>query len=158
MADINWLPRESGEKNHALWGDEHFSSEPPGILYQKKPIKDPQGKPVDDLYSAWITLNNPAQYNSYTTGMVKGLSPVSKRLSGPLRGGGHLHRRGGQGVLHRWQYKGICRILFRKTQRIRPLYGSVQRHGGRYSQLQKTHYLPRQRHAGGRRAGDRHGL
>ena len=73
MADINWLPRESGSKNHALWGDEHFSTDPPGILYEKKPVKDPQGNTVDDLYSAWITLNNPAQYNSYTTGMVKGV-------------------------------------------------------------------------------------
>ena len=73
MADIKWLPRESGAKNHALWGDEHFSSEPPGILYEKKPVKDPQGNTVDDLYSAWITLNNPTQYNSYTTGMVKGV-------------------------------------------------------------------------------------
>jgi 6-oxo-cyclohex-1-ene-carbonyl-CoA hydrolase len=73
MADINWLPRESGEKDHTLWGDEHFSSEPPGITYEKKPVKDPAGNPIDDLYSAWITLNNPAQYNSYTTGMVKGV-------------------------------------------------------------------------------------
>jgi 6-oxo-cyclohex-1-ene-carbonyl-CoA hydrolase len=41
-------------------------------MYEEKPIIDPTGKPVDGLYSAWITLNNPAQYNSYTTEMVKG--------------------------------------------------------------------------------------
>jgi 6-oxo-cyclohex-1-ene-carbonyl-CoA hydrolase len=42
-------------------------------MYEEKPIFDPTGKPVDGIYSAWITLNNPAQYNSYTTEMVKGV-------------------------------------------------------------------------------------
>jgi 6-oxo-cyclohex-1-ene-carbonyl-CoA hydrolase len=42
-------------------------------MYEEKPILDPSGKPVEGLYSAWITLNNPAQYNSYTTEMVKGV-------------------------------------------------------------------------------------
>jgi 6-oxo-cyclohex-1-ene-carbonyl-CoA hydrolase len=32
---------------------------------------DPDGKEIDGLYAAWITLNNPGQYNSYTTEMVK---------------------------------------------------------------------------------------
>jgi 6-oxo-cyclohex-1-ene-carbonyl-CoA hydrolase len=73
MADLSWLPRESGIKDHFLWGDEHFSSEAPGVIFEKKPIHDPKGKAVDGLYSAWITLNNPVQYNSYTTEMVKGV-------------------------------------------------------------------------------------
>jgi 6-oxo-cyclohex-1-ene-carbonyl-CoA hydrolase len=73
MADLSWLPRESGIKDHFLWGDEHFSSEAPGVIFEKKPILDPKGKAVDGLYSAWITLNNPVQYNSYTTEMVKGV-------------------------------------------------------------------------------------
>ena len=73
MTDISWLPRESGTKNHFLWGDEHFSKEAPGIMYEKKPILDPKGKEVEGLFSAWITLNNPRQYNSYTTEMVKGV-------------------------------------------------------------------------------------
>jgi len=73
MADLSWLPRESGEKNHLLWGDEHFSTQAPGVIFEKKPILDPKGNPVDGLYSAWIILNNPAQYNSYTTEMVKGV-------------------------------------------------------------------------------------
>ena len=33
MADLNWLPRESGSKDHFLWGDEHFSNEAPGIMF-----------------------------------------------------------------------------------------------------------------------------
>jgi 6-oxo-cyclohex-1-ene-carbonyl-CoA hydrolase len=33
----------------------------------------PDGSVVEGLHSAWITLNNPKQYNSYTTEMVKGV-------------------------------------------------------------------------------------
>lgn len=42
-------------------------------MYEKRPILDSSGKEVKDLYAAWIILNNPAQYNSYTTKMVKGV-------------------------------------------------------------------------------------
>jgi 6-oxo-cyclohex-1-ene-carbonyl-CoA hydrolase len=42
-------------------------------MYEKRPIVDQSGKEVEGLYSAWITLNNPAQYNSYNTKMVKGV-------------------------------------------------------------------------------------
>ena len=81
MADLSWLPRESGTKNHFLWGDEHFSSEAPGVMFEKKPILDPKGNPIDGLYSAWITLNNPKQYNAYTTDMVKGVIAGFHRAS-----------------------------------------------------------------------------
>ena len=81
MADLNWLPRESGLKDHYLWGDEYFSDKDPGIIFEKKPILDPGGQPVEDLYSAWITLNNPKQYNSYTTDMVKGVIAGFQRAS-----------------------------------------------------------------------------
>ncbi len=81
MADLSWLPRESGGKDHFLWDKEHFSDQPPGVIYEKKPIIDPGGKPVEGLYSAWITLNNPLQYNSYTTKMVKGVIAGFQRAS-----------------------------------------------------------------------------
>ena len=42
-----------------------------GVLFEKKPAKTPDGKEVPGLFNAWITLNNPAQFNSYTTEMVK---------------------------------------------------------------------------------------
>jgi 6-oxo-cyclohex-1-ene-carbonyl-CoA hydrolase len=42
-------------------------------MYEEKPVIDPTGKPVAGVSVAWITLNNPAQYNSYTTEMVKGV-------------------------------------------------------------------------------------
>ncbi len=73
MSGLDWLPREAELKNHDLCGPEYFSEEAPGVIYQKRPLLDPDGKPVDGLYSAWIWLNNPKQYNSYTTEMVKGV-------------------------------------------------------------------------------------
>ena len=56
-------------KNHNLVND----TSKPGVRYEKKPAKRPDGSAVPGLYNAWITLDNPAQYNSYTTDMVKGV-------------------------------------------------------------------------------------
>ena len=81
MTDLSWLPRESGLKDHYLWSDEHFSDSAPGVIFEKKPIVDSQGNAVEDLFSAWIILNNPAQYNSYTTEMVKGVIAGFQRAS-----------------------------------------------------------------------------
>ena len=44
----------------------------PGIKYEKRPARTPAGAVVPGLHNAWITLDNPAQYNAYTTEMVKG--------------------------------------------------------------------------------------
>jgi len=41
------------------------------VVYEKRPVLGADGKPVTGLYNVWITLNNPAQFNSYTTDMVK---------------------------------------------------------------------------------------
>ncbi len=41
------------------------------ILYELRPCLDPDGKPVEGLFNAWIFLNNLQQYNSYTTTAVK---------------------------------------------------------------------------------------
>jgi 6-oxocyclohex-1-ene-carbonyl-CoA hydrolase len=41
------------------------------IIYEKKPCKDKEGNEVEGIYNAWIWLNNPSQYNSYTTQAVK---------------------------------------------------------------------------------------
>ncbi|HEX7344074.1 MAG TPA: 6-oxocyclohex-1-ene-1-carbonyl-CoA hydratase [bacterium] len=70
---LNWLPREGGLKDHDLWGDEFFGTQPPSVIYELRPVEDPSGKKVEGLYTAWIILNNPDQYNSYTTKMVKGV-------------------------------------------------------------------------------------
>ena len=70
---LSWIPREAGVKDHNLWGKEHFGTTAPCTMYEEKPVIDPTGKPVAGVSVAWITLNNPAQYNSYTTEMVKGV-------------------------------------------------------------------------------------
>jgi 6-oxo-cyclohex-1-ene-carbonyl-CoA hydrolase len=70
---LDWLKKDNEIKNHLLWGEDHWGTEPPCTVYEKRPVLDPSGKEIDGLYVAWITLNNPAQYNSYTTEMVKGV-------------------------------------------------------------------------------------
>jgi 6-oxocyclohex-1-ene-carbonyl-CoA hydrolase len=70
---LDWLPRDDELKDHALMGSEHWGTEAPATVYEKRPLVDKQGNEVPGLYTAWITLNNPAQYNSYTTEMVKGV-------------------------------------------------------------------------------------
>ncbi|MGA8033690.1 MAG: 6-oxocyclohex-1-ene-1-carbonyl-CoA hydratase [Casimicrobiaceae bacterium] len=45
----------------------------PGVRYDKRPAKRPDGTTAPGLYDAWITLDNPGQFNSYTTDMVKGV-------------------------------------------------------------------------------------
>jgi 6-oxo-cyclohex-1-ene-carbonyl-CoA hydrolase len=78
---LDWLPREHEPKNHLLfeedmvrgkyWGTD---ADAPCVIYAKKPLTDPADqKAVPDLYVAEIRLNNPGQYNSYTTNMVKGV-------------------------------------------------------------------------------------
>ena len=56
-------------KNHDLVDD----IAKPGVRYEKRPAKTPDGKVASGLYNAWITLDNPTQFNSYTTDMVKGV-------------------------------------------------------------------------------------
>ncbi len=70
---LNWLPREHGLKDHSLFGSEHWGTEAPCTVYEKKPLIDKKGNPVEGLFVSWITLNNPSQFNSYTTEMVKGV-------------------------------------------------------------------------------------
>jgi 6-oxocyclohex-1-ene-carbonyl-CoA hydrolase len=42
-----------------------------GVRFEKRPVKDEHGNPVAGLFNTWITLDNPSQFNSYTTDMVK---------------------------------------------------------------------------------------
>jgi len=81
MGKLDWLPRDNELKDHELFGEEYFGTEPPSIIYELKPVKDRQGDPVEGLSTAWITLNNPKQYNSYTTEMVKGVIAGFSRAS-----------------------------------------------------------------------------
>jgi 6-oxo-cyclohex-1-ene-carbonyl-CoA hydrolase len=58
-------------KDHDLVADSARRSLSTSVRYEKRPAKDDEGKPVSGLYNAWITLDNPTQFNSYTTDMVK---------------------------------------------------------------------------------------
>jgi len=53
----------------------------PGVLYEKRPARTPHGAIAQDLYNAWITLDNVKQFNSYTTEMVKGVILAFRRAS-----------------------------------------------------------------------------
>ncbi|PJA56783.1 MAG: 6-oxocyclohex-1-ene-1-carbonyl-CoA hydratase, partial [Rhodocyclales bacterium CG_4_9_14_3_um_filter_68_10] len=61
---LEFLRRDDALKDHQLIGEGHFGTEAPCVIYEKRPVRDPSGGAVEGLYSAWITLNNPAQYNS----------------------------------------------------------------------------------------------
>jgi 6-oxo-cyclohex-1-ene-carbonyl-CoA hydrolase len=58
-------------KDHGLISETMRTGMAEGVIYEKRPVKGEDGKPVAGLYNAWITLNNPGQFNSYTTHMVK---------------------------------------------------------------------------------------
>lgn len=74
MALADWLPRDNELRDHNLFGDEFFGTEPPCVTYEKKPlINVDTGEKEEGLYNAWITLNNPDQMGSYTTDMLKGI-------------------------------------------------------------------------------------
>ncbi|MEE4266361.1 MAG: 6-oxocyclohex-1-ene-1-carbonyl-CoA hydratase [Desulfobacteraceae bacterium] len=72
---LDWMPREHDPKDHMLHTDAHWGTDAdaPCVVYEKRPLTDPKGNVQDGLYVAWIRLNNPKQYNSYTTEMVKGV-------------------------------------------------------------------------------------
>ena len=61
---------ETIAKDHGLVAP-HVWQASKGVRYEKCPVKGEDGKPVPGLYNAWITLDNPGQFNSYTTEMVK---------------------------------------------------------------------------------------
>ncbi len=54
-------------KDHTLFENYEYKE----ILVEKKPLLDNSGNPVEGLYNNWIMLNNPKQFNSYTTNAVK---------------------------------------------------------------------------------------
>ena len=55
-----------------------------GVTFERRAARCPGGTVLDGLFHAWITLDNPAQYNSYTTEMVKGVI-LAFRLASAMR-------------------------------------------------------------------------
>jgi len=64
-------------KNHELAPGLEYE----GVTYELKPCRDGSNKPVEGLFNAWITLDNPAQLNSYTTESIKGVILGFRRAS-----------------------------------------------------------------------------
>ena len=54
-------------KSHTIVPEVDFEN----IRYELHPALDPSGDMVEGLFNAWIILDNPGQYNSYTTEAVK---------------------------------------------------------------------------------------
>ncbi len=53
----------------------------PEVLVEKRQALTAEGAVADGLFNTWITLNNPKQYNSYTTEMVKALILAFRQAS-----------------------------------------------------------------------------
>ncbi|MFO0728957.1 MAG: 6-oxocyclohex-1-ene-1-carbonyl-CoA hydratase [Myxococcota bacterium] len=51
------------------------------VQYRLVPAKAPDGSLAKGLYAAWIVLDNPTQYNSYTTEMIKDVILSFRRAS-----------------------------------------------------------------------------
>jgi 6-oxo-cyclohex-1-ene-carbonyl-CoA hydrolase len=51
------------------------------VRYEQRPARRRDGSVAEGLYNAWILFNNPKQYNSYTTDMVKATILAFRRAS-----------------------------------------------------------------------------
>jgi len=51
------------------------------VQYEKRPARRRDGTVAEGLYNAWIIFNNPKQFNSYTTDMVKATILAFRRAS-----------------------------------------------------------------------------
>ncbi len=51
------------------------------VSYELRPCRKPNGDVAEGLYSAWLTLKNGAQFNSYTTDMVRDVILGLRRAS-----------------------------------------------------------------------------
>lgn len=51
------------------------------IIYELKPVLDKEGNSAPGLFNAWIWLNNPKQFNSYTTAAVKEIILAFRKAS-----------------------------------------------------------------------------
>jgi len=73
-ADVARVIASDGEhREHTLVPEQVRKAASQNVRFEKRPVLGTDGKPVAGLFNAWITLDNPAQFNSYTTEMVKGI-------------------------------------------------------------------------------------
>ncbi|MBI5508214.1 MAG: 6-oxocyclohex-1-ene-1-carbonyl-CoA hydratase [Deltaproteobacteria bacterium] len=64
-------------KNHDLVDIKEFQ----GVRYELCAAKTPSGEVAKGLHNAWIWLDNPSQYNSYTTDIVKSVIMAFRKAS-----------------------------------------------------------------------------
>ncbi len=64
-------PKRSRSSTNSLVSHTLVDSQYSHILYEIRPCLKPDGTEAEGLYNAWIFLNNPKQYNAYTTAAVK---------------------------------------------------------------------------------------
>ena len=130
-----------------------------GVRYEERELRRPDGEPVDGLHTVWITLDNPAQFNSYTTEMVKGVILGMRRASNDRAcvavvftgQGDRAFCTGGNTEEYAEYYAGRPEEY---RQYMRLFNDMVTRDPA----LRQAGHLPGQRHAHRRRPGDRHGL
>ncbi len=82
---LEWLRKDDKLKDHALFDNSHFGKDAPTLVYEERPVLDEKGQAVPGICSAWIWLNNPSQYNSYNTEMVKGMVAGFQKASSDRR-------------------------------------------------------------------------
>jgi 6-oxo-cyclohex-1-ene-carbonyl-CoA hydrolase len=63
--------------SHELLPGFEFSA----IRYERRPVRDAKGQPVEGLFAAWIQLNNPSEMNSYTTDAIREVILAFRRAS-----------------------------------------------------------------------------
>ncbi len=51
------------------------------VKYEKKPCFDTHKQVIEGIHAVFITLNNPAQYNSYTTNMIREITLAFQKAS-----------------------------------------------------------------------------
>ncbi|MBT3771407.1 MAG: 6-oxocyclohex-1-ene-1-carbonyl-CoA hydratase [Euryarchaeota archaeon] len=56
-------------RRHAMDGELNLKE----LIVELKPLQKPNGEEIEGLFDAWIWLNNPEQYNSYTTASLREL-------------------------------------------------------------------------------------
>ena len=113
-------------KDHSLIKDSDYQ----GVRYEQLPLRTPEREVVDGLHAVRITLDNPRQYNSYTTEMVKGVIASMRRASDDRAcvavvftgAGNKAFCTGGNTAEYAEYYAG-------RPGGIPPVHAAVQRHG-----------------------------
>jgi enoyl-CoA hydratase/carnithine racemase len=91
-------------KNHNLTE----SLTPQEIVVEQRPVLDRAGTAIPDLHNTWITLNNPAELNAYTTEMIKEIILALRAASND--------RAAVAVVLHGRQHPRVRRVLRRQSR------------------------------------------